>query len=186
MKHLKIYFAVLLFSFLGSMAEAQTLSAQEQELYNLIMQYRASIGLPSIPISRCLTYVAQTHANDTKNYPPIGMCGMHSWSSNGPWQAVCYSPEEAAKMRSKPRELTPYSEDGYEVSSSGRDGTTEILNGWKDSPGHNAVIINKNNWANYQWKAIGIGIRGDNNIAHVWFGVEPDNYTGTLPSPHKP
>ncbi|MBK6783715.1 MAG: hypothetical protein IPG79_08080 [Saprospiraceae bacterium] len=36
-------------------------------MYNLIMAYRATQGLPSIPASRCLTYVAQTHANDTKS-----------------------------------------------------------------------------------------------------------------------
>ncbi|MBK6563692.1 MAG: hypothetical protein IPL63_10075 [Saprospiraceae bacterium] len=179
---------LVLLSNITPKAEAQTLSSQEQELYNLIMAYRATQGLPSIPASRCLTYVAQTHANDTKMYPPTAPCNGHSWSSNGSWTAVCYTgtndPQSIKeKVWFKPRELTPYYAYGYEISSgTGHSATTpaQHLDGWKSSHGHNMCILG--NGFPQPWNAIGVGIK--DGYAHVWFGNETDNYNGHLPSPY--
>jgi uncharacterized protein YkwD len=45
------------------------------------MKYRAEKGLPSIPISKSLTFVAQTHAKDLQlNHPDIAPCNLHSRS----------------------------------------------------------------------------------------------------------
>ena len=166
-------FTLILYSYGWS----QTLTSAEKELYNLVMQYRSEKGLPIIPISSSLSFVAQTHVKDlTNNQPVQGNCNMHSWSNNGNWTACCYTPDHAAAecMWSKPSELTSYQGNGYEISyySSGTITPIGALNAWKSSSGHNSVIINSGIW-NSKWNAIGIGIYG--NYAVIWFGNELDN-----------
>jgi hypothetical protein len=77
-------------------------------------------------------------------------------------------------MWDKPRELTWYTGDGYEIAywSSAGASAEEALKGWKKSNGHNTVIINGGVWRDAQWKAIGIAIQGE--YAVVWFGKEED------------
>jgi len=145
-------------------------------LYDLIMAYRADNGLPSIPLSRSLTIVAQTHVEDLIAYRSevlVGTCNLHSWSNHGPWQGCCYTPDhaQASCMWNKPRELTVYTGDGYEISASGVSQAQSALNLWKNSSGHNAVILNQGSWST-PWKAIGIGMGG--GYAHVWFGRNVD------------
>ena len=83
-------------------------------------------------------------------------------------------------MWDKPRELTNYKGDGFEIAFfSTYKYTTpaafakDILEGWKKSPGHNNVIINKSIWKKVKWNAIGIGVYGE--YADVWFGKEEDS-----------
>lgn len=152
------------------------LSADENKLYELIMQYRASKGLAKIPLSPSLTFVAQTHCKDMTANPPVAPCNMHSWSNKGTWKACCYTPDhkQAAGMWSKPQELTSYQGNGYEIShgASGYSPTpASALEGWKNSSGHNAVMINAGIWKS-TWNAIGIGMVG--GYAVVWFGNEKD------------
>jgi hypothetical protein len=155
---------------------AQQPTADEQKLYDLIMAYRKQKGLPVIPLSKSLTTVAQIHVKDlTDNRPVYGNCNLHSWSSKGKWTPCCYTRDhaQASCMWSKPRELTKYRGNGYEISFMDTGGATPIgaLDSWQYSPGHNAVIINEGSW-NEKWNAIGVGING--NYAVVWFGREPD------------
>ena len=155
----------------------------ELELYRLINEYRAQRGLPKIKLSKSLSVVARTHAIDqAATHKYASRCNLHSWSANGKWSSCCYTPDhkKAACMWDKPRELTNYQGDGFEISfySSFIYVTPEafakdILDGWKKSPGHNEVIINRNNWSKVNWQAIGIGIYGE--YANVWFGKEIDN-----------
>ena len=64
-------------------------SAQEYRLYELINAYRDEYGLPSIPLSPSLCYVAGAHVWDLNtNQPDRGRCNMHSWSNEGPWTKV--------------------------------------------------------------------------------------------------
>src|SRR5262245_53648503 len=70
------------------------LSSEEKKLYDLIMEYRRSNNLESIPLSDRLTLVAQTHARDlSENYKfdPNNRCNPHSWSSKGKWTSCCYT-----------------------------------------------------------------------------------------------
>lgn len=154
----------------------------ELELYELIMQYRAEKGLPRIPLSASLTYVAQTHAKDMYTYfdeIPEG-CNPHSWSGHGPWTKCDYYPDHrnAACMWSKPRELTPYQGNGFEISTyytpptSGIMSSKDALNSWKGSSAHNAVIVNQGIWYDNNWQAIGVGMY--KGYACVWFGMEKD------------
>lgn len=82
-------------------------------------------------------------------------------------------------MWDKPRELTNYPANGYEIAfftsykyPSPGAMAKDILDGWKKSHSHNEVIINKGVWKDIQWEAIGIGI--SENYATVWFGEVED------------
>lgn len=157
------------------------LSAEERRLYQLIMQHRAELGLPSIPLSSSLTLVAGRHAEDTaKNILPSGGpkpgTNLHSWSD------VPYYPDHsnARYMWQSPQRLgTPYCGSGYEISGVGYPTTERALAGWLSSNGHRSVIENQGIWKEKDWQAIGIGIAYPNTgdyqtVYHVWFGAEPD------------
>lgn len=153
------------------------LTQAEKELYDLMMAYRAELNLDPITLSLSMTKVAQIHSKDLfENKPHGGECNMHSWSDKGDWTSCCYTSDhaQAACMWNKPRELTNYTGNGYEIAagSSGSNITPQMaLNLWKNSSGHNAVMINSGNWTR-EWKAVGLGIVG--GFATVWFGREED------------
>jgi hypothetical protein len=157
---------------------SQNLNIEEKALYDLIMEYRRANGLAPIPLSNSLCLVAQTHVRDLfLNRPSNGNCNLHSWSNSGLWTSCCYTDDhaEAQCMWSKPRELTSYRGNGYEIAcgSGGELSAEASLALWKSSPGHNAVIVNQGIWGNNNWQAIGIGL--DNGFGVVWFGEEFDD-----------
>lgn len=164
------------------------LTVQDVELARLINAYRNQNGLPSVPISKSLTHVAQAHVLDLHLHRPDtgtdsrGMpCNLHSWSDQGNWSPVCYTSdhEYAAGMWNKPREITGgvYTGNGYEISHRSSAGATpdSALRGWQSSPGHNSVIIEQNNWG--PWQAMGVAVYEQYAVA--WFGREADPQ-GTL------
>ena len=180
---LKRILITLCLIFTSIISYSQVLTDEERKLYNIIMQYRKEKGLPDIPLSTSLTYVAQTHVKDlANNKPDVGNCNAHSWSSNGAWTPCCYTPDHAqAKfMWSKPRELTTYKGNGFEIACGSNGCCSDFimtanyaLESWKESSGHNAVIINQGIWDDNKWNAIGIGLF--KGFAVVWFGNEIDN-----------
>jgi len=159
------------------------LTQVETELYRLISEYRTKKGLPEISLSASLSIVARTHAIDQAgNFREGSRCNMHSWSGKGEWSSCCYTADhkKAKCMWDKPRELTGYTGDGFEISfysnypySSPAGFAKDILDGWKKSPGHNDMILNKGMWKKVRWQSIGIGIYGE--FANVWFGEEEDS-----------
>ncbi|NHQ61009.1 CAP domain-containing protein [Chlorobium sp. BLA1] len=153
-----------------------SLSDEEAQLYRLLMDYRRSEGKPPIPVSPNLSRVARLHVRDLEAHPPSGSCNLHSWSEYGSWQPVCYNGGESVqRMWSKPRELTSYNGNGFEVAactSSGRMLPSHALSLWEGSSAHNAVITNSGKWERLQWNAVGVAISG--SYAVVWFGEESD------------
>ncbi len=150
-------------------------TADEAELLELINEYRMANGLPAIPTSTSMMIVAQTHAEDLAvNDPAVGACNLHSWSDAGPWTPCCYTPDHAQAqcMWDKPRELTDYPGNGYEISAAGTPTAASALSAWQGSPAHNDVILNQGIWADNPWGAIGAGMHS--GYAVVWFGVESD------------
>jgi uncharacterized protein YkwD len=154
------------------------LTAEEKKLYQLLMEYRKEKRLESIPLSPKLSKVAQIHAKDlSENHKPFdGTCNLHSWSKKGKWKPCCYTDDhkQAACMWSKPQEIAGYESNGYEISYYGGGGATaqDGINGWKESTGHNQVIINEGIWTKIKWNAIGIGIYKEYGV--VWFGELED------------
>lgn len=160
------------------------LSKNEKLLYDMVMKYRKEKGLPSIPVSRSLTYVAQLHVWDlATNIPVQGDCNLHSWSAKGPWKQVCYTDDhkKSALMWSKPKELTTYSGSGYEIACMSTNmSPAEALNCWSGSQPHNNVILNIGMWSE-KWNAIGIGMMGDYSV--IWFGNMADTETSPAVCP---
>lgn len=161
--------------------KAMGVSEKEAKLYYIINAYRESKGLQKLSFSKSLTIVARTHVSDSNTYTPEnqrdsrGMQGnLHSWSNHGSWTPVVYTSdhEYAANMWSKPRELTSYTGNGYEISSwySGSITPEDALDLWKNSSGHNAVMTTQGNWSDL--KTMGVAI--DGKYAHVWFGSVAD------------
>jgi uncharacterized protein YkwD len=155
------------------------LSGEEKKLYDLIMAYRKTKGLPPIPLSAKLTQVAQTHAHDlSENYTfdPNNKCNPHSWSKKGTWTSCCYTADHAQAqcMWDKPKEIAGYDSEGYEIAYYGSAGAKaeEALAGWKKSPGHNPLIINSDTWSQLTWKGMGIGLYKEYGV--VWFGALED------------
>lgn len=155
------------------------LNKEEQKLYELMMDYRKSKGLPSIPLSAKLSLVAQTHARDLManyKFDVNNKCNPHSWSKKGKWSACCYTNDhkQAKCMWEKPKEIAAYEGYGYEIAYYSSRGATaeEGLAGWKLSPGHNPLIINDGMWSKVEWKGVGVGFFGEYGI--VWFGEVAD------------
>lgn len=156
------------------------LLSEEKRLYDLIMEYRKSKGLQSIPFSIKLTRVAQVHARDlAMNYrfDIENKCNPHSWSDKGTWSSCCYTSDhkEAKCMWDKPKEISGYDSPGYEIAYYSSRGATaaEGLEGWQKSPSHNPLLINDGMWSKANWKAIGVGIYKEFGI--VWFGEASDD-----------
>ncbi len=174
MKNFLLLLPLLVFA---TKISCQQLSEEEKKLYQLINEYRKQNNLHEIPQSPALTFVAQTHVKDLyENQPANKVCNLHSWSDKGKWKKCCYlkNHSNAECMWSKPRELTCYTGNGYEIAFySSSDATAEeALQSWKTSYGHNNVILNEDIWRSLQWNAIGIGIY--KNYAVVWFGEKKD------------
>jgi len=144
-------------------------------LVETINDYRASRGLDPVRFSPSLQRVAEVHAQDLADhfagFEPG--CNLHSWSESADWTGCCYTSDHAQArcMWNKPRELTAYPGDGYEISSGGVFDAESALRSWQGSDAHHDVIINAPPW-NIPWRAVGGAIRG--RYAVVWFGHEVD------------
>lgn len=150
-----------------------SIDGDEYALYELIMDYRADLGLPSIPLSAGLSATAGRHVLDSVyNTGYVG----HSWS-DAPYDSA--NSATYPNMWEAPQRLgTSYDGYGFEIST-GFLGDAEAfymsparaLSNWQNSAPHDAVITNEGVWSD-QWGAIGIGMH--KGIAHVWFGNEFD------------
>lgn len=161
--------------------------SMEVEIAALINGYRATAGLPPVPLSPSLQAVAEAHAADlSENHPDRGVdargraCNAHSWSTKGAWKGGCYPEDhrEPALMWMKPQEITrgAYPYNGYEIAFGvqGAEITPmDALEGWRGSPGHDSVLIEKDTWRGAHWQAMGVGVR--DGWAVVWFGMQKDS-----------
>ena len=165
--------------------KAMGLTEKEAKLYYMINAYRESLGLPKLSFSKSLTEVARAHVRDSNTYTPENQVdsrgeqgNLHSWSGNGSWTRLVYTDDHhyGNGMWSKPREITNYTGNGYEISAkySGMISPETALNLWKNSPGHNQVMSTQGMWSDL--KTMGVSI--DGHYAHVWFGsdADPDGY----------
>lgn len=152
-----------------------TIDGDELTLYNLIMDYRATLGLSTIPLSAGLTATAGRHVLDTVYN--TGAYEGHSWSDAAydSGNSSTYS-----NMWNAPTRIgTSYTDNGYEISTgytSPSVVTTTMtpqtaLSNWQSSAPHNDVITNQSPWLQ-DWQAIGVAIH--RGVSHVWFGHSTD------------
>ena len=134
MRHFRfVFFLFLVVPVLKAPAQQRqlpdiSLTRAEEELRDLINQYRNQKGLQAIPVSKNLTYVAKLHVKDlADNHPYNKRCNLHSWSDEGPWSPCCYTEdhEQAACMWNKPQELSNYPGLGYEIDRNVLDNVTK-------------------------------------------------------------
>lgn len=157
------------------------ISDTELKLYNLINDFRRSNNLSAIPLSRSLSYVARLHVNDLHyNRPDTAHCNLHSWSDKGIWAECCYGRDifNNTCMTSKPRELTGYKGNGYEIAFwENLDAVPEIvLDLWTAEPASYNLILNSGQWNEMNWKALGVGMQSGYAVA--WFGMDEDPEKG--------
>ncbi len=113
---------------------------------------RGCLSAAEIALYRLQGAYSTDELTPNTNQPDQGSCNMHSWSDKGPWTGCCYTEdhENASCIWSKPEELTDYDSYGYEIAyysswavDEHRDMAKAALEGWKGSPGHNRMILNK-------------------------------------------
>ncbi|MEA5496002.1 CAP domain-containing protein [Limnoraphis robusta] len=150
---------------------------EELQLYNLVNEYRIENNLSPIPASKALTTVANRHVLDLAEN--IGTL-THAWS-DAPYSGD--DPNTWSNMWTAPQRFnTGYPGNGYENAAGYSGFNTSTLTAedafdlWKNSPGHNAVILNQEQWANREWNALGVGLYQGYGV--IWFGEEVDP-TGT-------
>lgn len=158
------------------------LNSAEVKLAKLLNNYRASLNLPKIKLSASLSLVARQHVYDlSENYKYGSSCNLHSWSQSRFWSSCCYTADHkrASCMWDKPRELTSYKGDGYEIAffsnydyADPNQLVTDAIEGWKTSIGHHQLIVNTGKWDTAIWKAMGVGVYGGYVV--VWFGEVAD------------
>jgi hypothetical protein len=154
----------------------QEVSSYPGPLDEVINAYREEQGLPPLAVSESLTRVAEAHVRDLEEQDAVhGSCNLHSWSDQGTWSDCCYTDDhaEAQCMWDKPRELTDYPGDGYEIAAMSSGITAnEALDLWRSSEGHHGVILNRGIWADVSWRAMGAAV--SESYAVVWFGKEDE------------
>lgn len=161
--------------------EGFCISGEELKLYNLVNKYRQQNGLNELALSKNLCYVAKLHVSDLNfNRPDTAHCNLHSWSDKGHWTECCYGREKFNNtcMISKPRELTSYPGEAYEIAFwESVDAIPEVvLDLWKSSSASDDLILNRDIWKEKSWKAFGVGML--EGYAVVWFGAEPEDDEG--------
>ena len=149
-------------------AAAHCLSADEQELFELVNAHRTNNGLEPIALSKSLSYVARMHAMDLEDN--VGEL-THGWSD-----CAYISGDKSTYncMWLKPSELCQFPGRGFECaySSSQAARPENAVAGWQKSPAHNAVILNQNIWEKKTWLSLGIAVYG--HYACIWFSAEAD------------
>jgi len=157
--------------------ENYCISEAEYKLYRMINEYRHQFDLPPVPLSRSLSYVANTHVKDLFfHHPDVDPCNAHSWSDKGPWKPFCYPGDEDKKnsVWDKPKELSDYPGKGFEIVYWENNDVIidSVIVFWKSFDYFNGFLMNSGKWEGRQWNAIGIGIC--HNYASAWFGEVPD------------
>ncbi|MFO0667387.1 MAG: CAP domain-containing protein [Polyangiaceae bacterium] len=146
-----------------------------KKLADAVNDYREKNGLARIAWSPSLGIVAATHLRDIEKWYSPGAqdnCNMHGWSNQTFWHGCCYvqADPDGPCMWDKPRELTGFPGNGFEVAASiggGGAKAADAVDAWDSSPGHRSVILNQGDWRRLQWRSIGAAM--GKNYAFVWF-----------------
>jgi uncharacterized protein YkwD len=138
----------------GGGDEAACLSAPEAQFLQLINNYRASLGLGQLKVSRALNIASYKHSEDMGDrnyfdhntpYPlPPGQSGPLPWDRMAD-EGYNYNTYKAENIAA-----------GYTTAQ-------QVFDGWKASPGHDANMRNPN------LKVIGIGLAVVPGSGYVYY-----------------
>lgn len=142
------------------------ISPDEKALYDLVINYRTSKGLPTPKLSTALSMVANRHLIDIRvNLRQF----THSWSNcpydiaqESSWTCITDAPQ---------RLNSGYAGTGYEtlyVTAETRTNINAALEKWKGSSLHNSILTNQGIFKDMTWDELGIAVEA--NYAALWFG----------------
>jgi hypothetical protein len=131
-------------------------------------------------LSEALTIVAHVHINDLiLNKPQEKGCSVQAWSKSEKWTSCCNTKDAAGIkcMTSKPKEITGYTGNGYELAYWGEDKATptDASTMWQQANASADMILSRGKWKGFNWKAIGVGIK--DGYAVLWLGDKTDKTT---------
>lgn len=160
------------------------ITQDETILFNMINDMRRQNKLQPIPFSLDLCIVAHTHIDDLIKWKPQDKgCSLHSWSASSKWTSCCNAKDPAGIqcMKSKPKEITGYPGNGYELIFWGEDNATPVdaATLWQQVDASSDMILSRGKWKGYQWKALGVGLK--DGYAVLWLGDKADNKASVMP-----
>ncbi|KAG1677714.1 hypothetical protein FOA52_001026 [Chlamydomonas sp. UWO 241] len=164
-------------------------------LFDAINAVRTYSRLPAVPFSRSLAAVAQAHVAElanpvTRAAVPGGQCSPHSWAAWPGAPQCCFDGTQTNGpcMWDKPRQLTQYQGNGFEILAMlvGSETTVpnEAASMWASSPQHRVVVLSQGPWGAQPWGALGCAVAraADSRsgpwtgwYAACWFGYERDS-----------
>jgi hypothetical protein len=134
--------------------------------------------LPEISLSPQLTVVAYLHAQDLAQRQPQQKFGtLHSWSEDERWTGGAYRADDMTTWRimwDKPRELTGYPAEGFEICAAQAKDLQQAFQAWINSRLHHDVILNRGVWAEPRWQWQAVGAVYYQGYACGWFGNRRD------------
>jgi hypothetical protein len=153
------------------------ISPAEEKLTQLINAFRRQNRLAEIQLSASLSFVAKTHVADLQLHrPDTSICNTSSWSNKGLWTPCCYQPYVPKNecMWDKPKELTPYTFRGYELSyyEEGIIQVDSLWKLWRTTPEVVDLLLARGIHSDKTWAAFGVGI--SDNYASLWLGQRAD------------
>jgi uncharacterized protein YkwD len=144
-----------------------SISPDEQALFQLVEKYRTSKGLPPIRISSSLSVIANRHLLDLEQNLKAF---THSWSNcpydikdEKTWGCITDAPK---------RFNSPYKGQAYETlyrTTTGKVSPQLALDAWQKSTLHNSIILNLGIFKDFPWDEVGIAV--DGQYAALWFGT---------------
>jgi len=143
------------------------ISGEEQQLANLINQYRKENKLSEVSISKPLSVLANRHLLDLQiNVKYL----THGWSNcpydiknKDTWNCVMDAPKRLNI------DFNGVAFENLYRNLNANANPILALEGWKKSPLHNSLILNLDNWSSQNWEALGVSVRGQ--FAAIWFGT---------------
>jgi uncharacterized YkwD family protein len=124
---------------------APSLGDYEQQVVNLVNKERAAVGLPALKVNNKLAGVAEKKAEDLRN--------KNYFAHNSPTYG---SPFDMMKQFG-----ITYTAAGENIAK-GQKTPEAVMNGWMNSPGHRANILNSS------FTEIGVGYVTDSNGTTYW------------------
>eukprot|EP01057_Protomagalhaensia_wolfi_P004987 Protomagalhaensia_wolfi_Nauph_80__4986@NODE_526_length_2377_cov_91_926433_g392_i0_p2_GENE_NODE_526_length_2377_cov_91_926433_g392_i0NODE_526_length_2377_cov_91_926433_g392_i0_p2_ORF_typecomplete_len212_score35_26TOBE/PF03459_17/0_019CAP/PF00188_26/0_055_NODE_526_length_2377_cov_91_926433_g392_i021656 len=162
-----------------------TVTPLETDTAAALNRLRLAAGVQPVQLNNAMQVVARIHLQAADQLQiESGCAALHSWT-DGPLQIetkynICCYPKVYDCMWDKPQEIFgQWVGFGYELSAllsrpwaSGN----EIMQRFRDSPDHNAVLLNTGQWKQHEWTGMGIAI--ENGLVFIWFtdGLKPKQF----------
>ncbi|MEA3505401.1 MAG: SPOR domain-containing protein [Bacteroidota bacterium] len=159
---------------LAGMAQQVCISEEEEELLELVNDFRKKNDKEKIEPSVVMCYVADVHTKDLYlNYKNSLNCNLYYWSDKGRWSKCC-NDNSFSCMYDKPFELTGYRSKGYELISYYSDGISieSVVKNWKENRAASNFLLQEGKYSNKNWMVIGVSIF--EGYISVWMGELSD------------